>query len=54
MFPLLLPFRLVWLSSFILLFGGGLYTSAALMWAMVSEAFTEEDRYGTCPSHFFV
>jgi hypothetical protein len=35
---------LVWLSSVILLCGGGLYSAAAIMWAMAAECFTEERR----------
>lgn len=36
--------QLVWLSSAIQLFGGGLSVSAALMWAQASEIFLEEER----------
>jgi len=43
-FPKVFPVQLVWFNSFIQLFGGGLYTAAALMWAMASEAFPEDER----------
>ncbi|KAL2061950.1 hypothetical protein VTL71DRAFT_7328 [Oculimacula yallundae] len=44
LFPKLFPLRLVYLGSIFLLFGGGLYTSAALMWAMASEVCDDEQR----------
>lgn len=43
-FPVVFPLQLVWLSSLILLCGGGLFSAAALMWAMAAEAFPEERR----------
>lgn len=38
-FPRIFPLQLVWLSSIILMCGGGLFSAAALMWAMAAEAF---------------
>jgi hypothetical protein len=43
-FPRLFPLHLVWVSSLILLCGGGLFSAAALMWAMAAEAFPEDKR----------
>ncbi|CZT06210.1 uncharacterized protein RAG0_12028 [Rhynchosporium agropyri] len=44
LYPQIFPLRLVWLWSVFRLCGGGLYTSAALMWAMASEACDNEER----------
>ncbi|KAL3426061.1 MFS multidrug transporter [Phlyctema vagabunda] len=43
-FPRVFPLELIWLSSIILLFGGGFYPFAANMWAMASEAIPPERR----------
>ncbi|KAJ8060395.1 hypothetical protein OCU04_010725 [Sclerotinia nivalis] len=43
-FPKIFDLRWVWLSSFFLLCGGGLYSSAALMWAMASSLIPEDKR----------
>lgn len=43
-FPQIFNLRWVWLSSFFLLCGGGLYSSAALMWAMASSLIPENKR----------
>ncbi|EKD21754.1 MFS multidrug transporter [Drepanopeziza brunnea f. sp. 'multigermtubi' MB_m1] len=43
-FPKTFPLRLVWLSSAILLFGGGLNSASAFMWAMVTESIPSEGR----------
>ncbi|CZT43672.1 uncharacterized protein RSE6_03743 [Rhynchosporium secalis] len=44
LYPQIFPLRLVWLWPVFLLCGGGLYTSAALMWTMASEACDNEER----------
>lgn len=36
-FPKIFPLRLVWLSSVVLLFGGGLNAASSYMWAMASD-----------------
>ncbi|RDW80858.1 hypothetical protein BP5796_05556 [Coleophoma crateriformis] len=46
-FPRIFPLELVWFSSAILFFGGGLYPFAANMWAMASEAIPPERRSNT-------
>ncbi len=43
-FPKLFPLRLVWLSSVLLFFGGGLNSASAYMWAMASESIPAERR----------
>ncbi|KAF7869806.1 hypothetical protein EAF04_004590 [Stromatinia cepivora] len=43
-FPKIFDLRWVWLSSFFLLCGGGLYSSAAFMWAMASSLIPEDKR----------
>ncbi|TAQ83137.1 hypothetical protein B7494_g8540 [Chlorociboria aeruginascens] len=43
-FPRIFPLQLVWLSSIILLCGGGLYSTTAFMWAMASETIPKERR----------
>ncbi|TVY56613.1 Efflux pump ustT, partial [Lachnellula cervina] len=43
-FPRSFPVRLVWLSSILLLFGGGLNSASAYMWAMASEAIPAKQR----------
>lgn len=43
-FPRVFPLQLVWISSAILLCGGGLFSAAALMWAMAAEVFPEDRR----------
>jgi len=43
-FPRTFPLRLVWLSSMILLCGGGFQSASAFMWAMVSESVPAEKR----------
>jgi len=43
-FPKVFPVRLVWLSSTLLLFGGGLNSASAYMWAMASESIPSERR----------
>lgn len=43
-FPRSFPVRLVWLSSILLLFGGGLNSASAYMWAMASEAIPSKQR----------
>jgi hypothetical protein len=44
-FPQTFPLQLVWLSSVILLLGGGLNSASAFMWAMASESIPQERRY---------
>ncbi|TVY23472.1 Efflux pump [Lachnellula hyalina] len=43
-FPKVFPVRLVWLSSILLLCGGGLNSASAYMWAMASEAIPSKQR----------
>ncbi|KAG4438808.1 hypothetical protein IFR05_005699 [Cadophora sp. M221] len=43
-FPQKFPLRLVWFSSAILLFGGGLNSASAFMWAMASESIPSDRR----------
>ncbi|TGO38910.1 hypothetical protein BHYA_0064g00060 [Botrytis hyacinthi] len=43
-FPNIFDLRWVWLSSLFLLCGGGLYSSAAFMWAMASSLIPEDKR----------
>jgi len=43
-FPNVFPLQLIWLSSFILMCGGGLNSASAFMWAMASESIPEERR----------
>jgi hypothetical protein len=44
-FPKIFRLQLVWLSSVILLCGGGLNSASAFMWAMASESIPAERRY---------
>lgn len=44
-FPRLFRLELVWLSSFLLLCGGGLNSASAFMWAMASDSIPSERRY---------
>ncbi|TGO47716.1 hypothetical protein BCON_0266g00080 [Botryotinia convoluta] len=43
-YPKIFDLRWVWLSSLFLLCGGGLYSSAAFMWAMASSLIPEDKR----------
>ncbi|TEY42009.1 hypothetical protein BOTCAL_0401g00120 [Botryotinia calthae] len=43
-YPNIFDLRWVWLSSLFLLCGGGLYSSAAFMWAMASSLIPEDKR----------
>ncbi|KAK6595948.1 MFS multidrug transporter [Botrytis cinerea] len=43
-YPKIFDLRWVWLSSLFLLCGGGLYSSAAFMWAMASSLIPEVER----------
>ncbi|TGO54333.1 hypothetical protein BOTNAR_0271g00050 [Botryotinia narcissicola] len=43
-YPKIFDLRWVWLSSLFLLCGGGLYSSAAFMWAMASSLIPEDRR----------
>ncbi|KAF5872683.1 putative alternative oxidase protein [Botrytis fragariae] len=43
-YPKIFDLRWVWLSSLFLLCGGGLYSSAAFMWAMASSLISEDKR----------
>ncbi|KAK2627797.1 hypothetical protein QTJ16_002443 [Diplocarpon rosae] len=43
-FPRTFQLRLVWLSSAVLLFGGGLNAASAFMWAMASASIPSETR----------
>ncbi|KAK6586895.1 hypothetical protein PZA11_000185 [Diplocarpon coronariae] len=43
-YPRTFDLRLIWLSSVVLLFGGGLNAASALMWAMASESIPSETR----------
>ena len=48
-FPKTFPLQLVWLSSVMLLLGGGLNSASAFMWAMASESIPQERRYSGSP-----
>ena len=50
-FPKIFRLQLVWLSSVILLCGGGLNSASAFMWAMASESIPPERRYNLPFSH---
>jgi MFS family permease len=43
-FPTAFPLHLVWLSSILLLCGGGLNSASAYMWAMASECIAPDRR----------
>ncbi|KAF8848547.1 hypothetical protein BDZ45DRAFT_753703 [Acephala macrosclerotiorum] len=43
-FPQVFPLRLVWLSSLLLLCGGGLNAASAYMWALAAESIPEDRR----------
>ena len=44
-FPKIFRLQLVWLSSVILLCGGGLNSASAFMWALASESIPAERRF---------
>jgi hypothetical protein len=45
-FSNIFPLRAVWISALAWLFGGGLVVAAAMVWTMMADVTTEEQRYG--------